>query len=56
MKKMTTLVLSLGMLASTSVISYGELTLETKNKVHLSSINRDSIHFSYILTIEVKWL
>ena len=35
MKKMTTLVLSLGMLASTSVISYGELTLETKNSIYL---------------------
>lgn len=35
MKKITTLVLSLGMLASTSVISYGEFSEETKNSIYL---------------------
>lgn len=35
MKKITTLVLSLGMLASTSAISYGIITPETKNSIYL---------------------
>ena len=35
MKKITTLVLSLGMLANISVISYGEFSEETKNSIYL---------------------